>query len=274
MKKIILSLIFSLILLPANAKVDKTSAEYLKNKKHFAIMNPIAENLVEKTLRKALTDNIGDYKYNVKFEMYSLSSLKKGIFKRAEASAHDLVIDNIPIKYLKVKTTEDYVWLDLKNKPVKFKSDCIFGYDIELTEESINTALQQENYKKKITKVNNLAYPLFSMIDVKTVVKNNKLYFIINYNLPLSSNSDKVRTFVVASDFKVENGKILVKDIKINKSYKNLSLHKIANLLNLLDPLTFTLAELNDNKCKTKIENVTINDNIVKINGKIFVKGE
>ena len=48
MKKIVV-LIITLVLgfLPVCAKVDRADADYLKHKKHFAIMNPLAENIAE-----------------------------------------------------------------------------------------------------------------------------------------------------------------------------------------------------------------------------------
>ena len=49
MKKILSLILISLtVFMPVFAKTDKTSAEYLKNKKHLAIMNPIVENVAEK----------------------------------------------------------------------------------------------------------------------------------------------------------------------------------------------------------------------------------
>ena len=47
-----------------------------------------------------------------------------------------------------------------------------------------------------------------------------------------------------------------------------------SNLINLLDPLSFTLSILDKKKCNAKVENVKIVDNIIQINGKIFVKGD
>ena len=82
MKKIILLLVISILTFaPAFSKTDKTSADYLKNKKHFAIMNPIAESIAQKIIKKSLKKDIGEGKYKVKFEGYTLSSMKKGIFK-------------------------------------------------------------------------------------------------------------------------------------------------------------------------------------------------
>ena len=82
MKKIVV-LIITLVLgfLPVCAKVDRADADYLKHKKHFAIMNPLAENIAEKAIKKSLKKKIGAGRYKVKFEAYTLSSLRKGVFK-------------------------------------------------------------------------------------------------------------------------------------------------------------------------------------------------
>ena len=258
--------------MPVFAKTDKNSIEYLINKKHFAIVNPIAENFVEKLINKALKDKVGKFKYKTKFEIYTLSSLKRGIFKRAEVTAYDFTFDNIPVKYVNIKSLDEYIWIDVKSDPMKFKSDANLEYNIELTEESINAALDKKDYQKKLAKINNIAYPLFTIHDLNIRVKNDNFIFIMSYSLPLSS-SNKVRTFTAASNFIIENGKIKVDNIKIDKTYAKMPLHKIANLLNLLDPLTFTLSELTDNKCKSKIESVKVENNIIKINGKIFIEG-
>ena len=54
MKKLLTFLLInSFLIMPAFAQADKTSAEYLKNKKHFAIMNPLAEKIAEKAIKKS-----------------------------------------------------------------------------------------------------------------------------------------------------------------------------------------------------------------------------
>ncbi len=78
---------------------------------------------------------------------------------------------------------------------------------------------------------------------------------------------------MVSTNFNVVNGIIKARDIGIDKAYGNLSLEKVTNLINLLDPLSFTIDLVNVRKCKGKIENVKIEDNIFQINGKMFVEG-
>lgn len=95
----------------------------------------------------------------------------------------------------------------------------------------------------------------------------------MSYNFPISP-SRKDKTFVVKTGLKVERNKISADDISFDSSYGALSADKVTNLINILDPLTFALDLMNTKKCNARIENVKIIDNIIQINGKIYVKGE
>ena len=149
----------------------------------------------------------------------------------------------------------------------------IYSYEIKLSEQSVNQALEKKDYEKNLEKINNLDYPLFILNNVDIKLKNNKIYLLMYYNFPVApAKIDK--TFMISTSFKVENHRIKAYDIDINKAYGVISETKVANLLNLLDPLTFTLSLLNTKKCNAIVENVKIIDNIIVVNGKIYVKGE
>lgn len=269
-KGLLILLIMNFLLLSVSAKTDKDSVEYLKNKKHFSIVNPFIEGVVQKVIKKTLKKEIGEGSYRIKFDGYTFSSMKKGIFKNLEIIGKNLTIEEIPIPYLKLKTLTDYNWIDFNEEPIKIKSDIVFAYEIEITEKSINQALKQDNYQKTLEKLNKRAYPLFTMHDVRVRIKHNKVHIIMDYSLPLASNK-KRKTFMVSTNFQVDNGKIKASNIGIDNSYGNLPIDKVTNLVNLIDPLSFTLAQLNENNCKGQVENVKIEDNIIQINGKIFI---
>ena len=174
-KVVVLSVIFALGFLPACAKTDTTSADYLKNKKHFAIMNPLAENIAEKAIKKSLKKQIGAGKYKVKFEAYTLSSLKKGVFKNLEITGKNIEVEGIEIPYLDLKNETTYNWIDISTDPVDIKSDMIFNYSVELNEDSINQALKHKSFDKKMQRINKLAYPLFTLQEVKTRIRHDRL---------------------------------------------------------------------------------------------------
>lgn len=274
MKKFFILFVISFsLILSVQAQTDKISEDYLKNKKHLAISNPLVENIVEKAIKKSLKKEIGKGKYKVKFEGYTLLSMKKGIFKFLEIIGKNIVIEDIPVPYLKLKTISDYNWIDYRENPITIKTNTSFYYELELDEDSISKALDTKNYQKQLDKVNNIAYPLFRINDVKVRIRQDKTHIIIYYTLPLS-NSKKNKTFMVSTDFKVDNGKVKASNVAFDSSYGKLPLDKVSNLVNLINPLNFTLDLLKDEKCKGQVENVKIVNNILKINGRIFIEAK
>ena len=273
MKKIlILSIAAIMLSAPVWAKTDTTSKEYLQTKKHFSIMNPIAESIAQSVIKRSLKKETGA-NFKVKFEGYTLSSMRKGIFKNLEITGKDVDVEGIVIPYLKVKSVSDYNWVDYTQDPVVYKTNMTFYYDMTLDEDSINNALKTKEYQNTLEKINDIAYPLFEMKGVKVRILNNKMYIITEYNFPIAPSKNN-KTFMMTSDFMVENGKIIAKDVSVHEAYGNLSLNKVTNLVNLLNPLAFTVSALDTKKCKGKIENVNFVDNKIQIDGKIFVKGD
>lgn len=270
MKKFLILLIVVCMSCSAFA-VDKTSEEYLINRKHAAFMNPLVECIAQSQIKKALKKETGaDFK--VKFEGYTLSSMKAGVFKYLDITGKNVTIEGVEIPYLKFKTLSEYNRIDYTSDPVLVKSDMEFYYEMHLSEKSINDALKSKEYRKTIQKVNKKAYPLFMLTDVRAKIKNNRVYIIMDYNFPINP-AGKNKTFMVSTNFNVINGIIKARDIGLDSAYGNLPLEKVTNLINLLDPLSFTLDLVNTRKCKGKIENVKIEDNIFKVNGRMFVKG-
>ena len=272
MKKILLLLIIVGLSCGATFATDKYSEDYLKNNKHFAIMNPIAEGVVEHTIKSALKKETGA-NFKVKFSGYTLASMKKGIFKELELTGKDVNVDDITIPYVHLKSLSDYNYIDYTKDPIVFKSDMTYAYDMRLSEDSLNKALEHGNYKAVINNINNLAYPMFQVKSVKTKILGNKFYILTYYNFPIAP-SPKDKVFAASSDFEVKNGKIRAINVKLDSAYGKVSLSKVANMLNLLNPLEFTMLLLESKECKANIENVKIVDNNVQVNGKIFIKGE
>ena len=252
------------------AGIDKYSVEYLQNNNHFSITKCFAESAVKKAIKKALKKETGS-NFDVKFEGYTLSSIKRGIFKYIEISGHDVKVDNVTVPYVHLVSLDDYNYIDYKKNPIEFKCDMTYKYDLLLDDETINAALKDSDYNKTLAKVNKIASPFFVIKGVKTKITDNKFYIVTDYNLPLAVTKD--RSFVAQSDFEVIDGKIKAKNVSIDTSYGNLGLNKVANLINYLNPLEFTVDLIDNNKHKTTIENINIVDNKVKVDGKIYVKG-
>lgn len=273
MKKFItLTVAFLIFALPVFSAKDTSSEEYLKSKKHISIVNPLAEKIVEKAILHSLKKETKG-KYKVKFEGYTLSSMKKGIFKYLEITGKKVKTKDIEIPYFNIKSASDYNWIDYNQHPIVFKSDMVFDTVTHFSENSINDALNTEEYLKILRKVNKRTYPMFTLNSVKVKIKNNKMYIIIGYNFPISPK-EKDRTFMVSSKLKVVNNKIQTYDVAFNEAYGNLPLYKVTNLVNLLNPLNFTVKLFDDKNCDVNIEDIKIKDDIVIVNGKMYIKGD
>ena len=272
MKKL-LSILFVLYLTIACVSAqDRYSDSYLKSKSHLSPGKSIVENIVENSIKGVLKKETGA-KFDVKFKGYTLSSIKKGIFKSLEIKGSNVTTQGILIPYVHLVSLTDYNYIDYTREPIKFKSDMEFAYDMLLDENTINAALAMEEYNKVTGKVNKIAYPLFMIKGVKTKIINNRLYIVMNYNFTIVKAS-KDRSFVTSTDLKIIDGKIIASDVKLDSAYGNISLDKVANLINLLNPLEFTIDMLDSKQCNANIENVKIVDNQVKVDGKIYIKGE
>lgn len=257
---------------PIYAKPDKTSEDYLKNKHHFAIMNPVAEKIAQKIIKKALKKEAKG-KYKVQLDGYNLYSLKKGIFKYLKITGKNIDVNDIKVPYMKMFTSTDYNWIDYSQNPVVFKSDMIFDYEMHLSEETINKALESDDYQKKLQKVNKLAYPLFTLYNIRVNIKEDRLYILMEYNFPIKP-ARRNKTFKVSSKVNIVSNKLKLSDISMDEAYGKLPLDKVANLVNLVDPLSFTLDLIDNKNCDGRLDSIKIDNNIIKINGRIYIKKE
>lgn len=271
-KYLIIAIMFLITISCSEAFQDRYSKEYLQNKKHVSIINPLVENYVKKEIKKSLKKQTGN-DFEVVFAGYTVSSIKKGIFKTLEISSENLKIENVPIPYINIKTLTDYNYIDYTKNPIVYKSDMTFAYKLDLSEQSINEALKNKKYQKTINKINKLAYPLFNLTNVSIKIAENKLYLVMDYNFPIARASQD-RTFIASTELEVKDGKIQAKNVQVDKIYGDLGLNRVAYLINLLNPLEYTLSLIDSKECKAKIENINIIDNIIHIDGKMFVKAD
>lgn len=272
MKKLLVFIIMTFCFISPVLSRDTLSEDYLKNKKHFFSMSFLGENAVEKVLKHALKKEApGDYKVN--FKGYTLSSLKEGIFKYLEVTGKDVTAENIEIPYFNIKTVTDYNWIDYNQNPIVYKSDMEFDFVAHLSDKSINNALETEEYKKVLNKVSQKAYPIFTLNKVNVKLKNDKMYIIMSYNFPITPRA-KDKTFVVSTGLHIVDNEIKTCNVLFDSLYGNLPQNKVVNLVNLVDPLNYLSKQFKIDNGEVKINEIKIEDDIVVINGKIFIKGE
>ncbi|MBE7703423.1 MAG: hypothetical protein E7Z89_05155 [Cyanobacteria bacterium SIG28] len=270
--RIFLLFLLLMIFLPAHAGYDKTSEDYLKNRRHITPITPAVENFAQTVVKSALKKETGR-NFKVKLSAYTLSSMRKGIFKSLDVYGNDVEIKGINLSFVHVYTLSDYNWIDYKQNPPVFKSDINCAYEIGLSQDAINEALLAPKYQKEIEKINQQVYPLFCIKKVQTELTDDRIKVIIFYNYPLSPREND-RRFSVSTNLAIQNGEIISTKVYLDRKYRNLSSQSVLNLINLLKPLEYTLDFLNPGNCNFNIENVNIINNIIQIGGKILIKGE
>ena len=120
--RIFLLFLLLIIVLPAHAGYDKTSETYLKNRRHITPITPAVENFAQTVVKSALKKETGR-NFKVKLSAYTLSSMRKGIFKSLDVYGNDVEIKGINLSFVHVYTLSDYNWIDYKQNPPVFKSD-------------------------------------------------------------------------------------------------------------------------------------------------------
>lgn len=273
MKKFLSFFIVLIIFItPVFSENYKVSEDYLKNNKHPFSMNFMGEIAAKTAIKHALKKQAPG-KYKVKFRGYTLYGLKQGVFKNLEVIGKNIKTKDIEIPYFRIKTLTDYNWIDYKQSPIVFKSDMKLEFELQLSEKSINEGLETEEYKNILRKINKRVYPLFTLNEVQVKIKNNKMHIIISYNFPMSPREND-KKFSVSSKLHIVNNEIIPYDVAFDKAYGNFPLKKVINLMNILNPLSFTMNLIDDKNCNIKIEETKILDDIVVINGKMYVKGD
>ena len=271
-KLLLLGIIFTVCAFPGiSAFCADTQNNVPDTKPQFGI-GFISENIVSSAIKNALKKEAPG-KYKIKFKGYSLGSIKKGIFKYLEITGKNIKTKDTEIPYFNIKSISNYNWIDYNQNPIVFKSDMEYDYVVHFSEKSINDALKTEEYEKTIRKVNKKVFPLLTVNKVTVKISNEKVYLLIDYNFPLAPMTDD-KTVIVSSRLKVVNKEICACGIALENSYGNIPLQKVTGLVNVLNPLKFVQKLLNSENAEATVEEIKITDDIVIINGKIYIKGE
>ena len=272
MKKIFIILIFIAVALPSLSVAADITEDSVKNCKNPIKMSFFGENIAASAIKHALKKEAPG-RYKVKIKGYSLSSMKKGVFKYLEITGRHVNANEIEIPFFNIKTVTDYNRIDLSQNSVIIKSDMVFDCNMRLSEKSVNDALETEEYNKVLRKINKKMFPILTLNKVNIKIKNDRMHITMSYNFPLAPR-EKDRTFTFSSGINIANNEIRPSNISFDTANGNLPLSKVTSLINMLNPLNYTIKFLGDNQCDIKIEQAQIVDDNIIINGKIYIKGD
>lgn len=226
-----------------------------------------AQSILKSQIKKEAR---GDF--DVKLKSYSLSDLKAGRFKSLEITGKNIIADDVYLSLLKLKTLCDYNYIvyDKKNKTATFKEDFGMAFATSITEDDLNNTMNANGYKELIDEINSLgkSYKLFNITQSKAKLRNNQFLYVFQVAFPFINTKQNI---VVSSDVNVSNGKLYLSHTRVINDLFSVDLGKVSDMLNYLNPLSFSLSILENKDATLTVKDAVIKDNRIDIDGTIIV---
>ena len=232
------------------------------------IAKQVAKNIIKKELKAMVKGNI-----KVKLDSYSVFDLKKGIIKGMELSASDIVSEDVYVSQLNAKTLCDFNYINYTKNPIEYKVPMPLDFTMALSESDLNKSFfNEENdvYKDRLKQINLIMHDVLVTKKISAEIRRNRFYIIMNGYVPLIKIPVKV---TVSSDINVKNNQIMLNDTLTRGLSKFVSSDTMNEIINMVNPLEYTLNSFETTRDKIIINNVKIIDNKIQING-IMVLGE
>jgi len=226
----------------------------------------IAQSMIKGDLKKATNQN-----FDVVVKSYSFQDFIHGRFKSIIISGKNINIEGAYLTSLKLKTLCDFNHVQFRQNSMVFKENMIVGFSTEISNSDLMKTMKSNGYLDKLNCVNvegcGITFFKLSGADVK--IKNNKLYFTIRITSQLLLT--KPIDIVMATDLKVEDGRIVLTKVDLGDMAKGIDSKKLAYHLNAMNPLTFSLDVLENKTAKMCIKHVDIIGDKIIVDGNIFI---
>ncbi len=233
-------------------------------------LNFTQTKISEAVLKKSISKTVkGDKNLKVDIESYSAKDLKNGIFKSLLISGENVVVEDIYLSSLELKSLCDfnYVQYDKKGN-LTFKEDFPMSFNITMDSDDINNTMKSEKYKKVINDVNKLGLGGIKVASTTSSIRGNKFYYALNIEIPFIKKEQKVE---ISADIKVKNGKIDFDNTRLASNSFNLDLKRFDFLMDYLNPLDFSVNIFNNKDAKVYIKNIAIKNNTIVTDGTVVV---
>lgn len=231
--------------------------------------NFLAEKIGGALIKKAVKKEINSGTVKAKLDSYSVRDLKAGRFKTIEITGKNVDAQGVFISNFSLKTLCDFNYIvDDKKGNVTVKENIPMALEVEITEQDLNNTMNSADYKRVIADVNRLAGGIFEVNSTYVKLKNNKMYYVVKYNLPFVR---KTKEIVLTADLCVDNGKIVLANTSFAGANSSLDINKFSKLLNYINPLDFSAKILENKDAKVSIKNVKISDGKILMNGVLTV---
>ena len=225
----------------------------------------ISEAVLKKSILKTVK---GDKNLKVDIESYSAKDLKNGIFKSLSVSGENVVIEDIYLSSLELKSICDfnYVQYDKKGN-LKFKEDFPMSFNIQMSNDDLNKTMQSEKYKNLINNFNKKSFAGIRVSSTEASIRGNKFYYTIGISIPFM----KVQKLALSADLSVKDGQINFENTRLTSNSFNFDLKKVNSIMQYLNPLDFSVNILDNKNARIFIRNVAIKNNVINAEGVVII---
>lgn len=231
--------------------------------------NFLAEKIGASLLKKAIKKNIESGTIKTDLQSYSVRDLKAGRFKSIEITGKNVNAQGVYITSFDLKTLCNFNYIvDNKKGDVIIKENMPMSLKVEISEDDLNKTMLSSDYKRIISDVNSLAGGFFEINSTQVRLKDNKMYYVLKYNMPFVRKSKEI---ALCANLHIDNGKIALADTSFVGSGTTLDINKFSKLLNYINPLDFSAKILENKDAKVNIKNIKIVDKKITMDGIVTV---
>lgn len=286
MKKAIPLLIFVTLfatILFANKTVAVCNYKELCPKKAYGLSSKMSQSISMRTGATLLSEKIAQakirddlkkatkQKFDVSVKSFSLQDLVHGRLKSITISGKNLNIEGAYLTSLELKTVCDFNYVQINKNPIRFKENMIVDFTTVISDQDLTKTMKSSGYLDKLNCVNveGCGITFFKLSGAGVNIKNNKL----NFKVKITSHLllEKPLDIAMSTDLKAENGRIVLTKTDLGNIVKGVDLSRVANQLNSINPLTFSLDVLENKNTKMCIKKVEIDGNKIIVSGNIFI---
>lgn len=235
-------------------------------------MNFLSRAIANSVVKSELKKSTGAKGFKVKMNSFSAKDLAAGRFRGLDISGDNLDFDGVYVTQFNANTVCDFNYVKATTKDIKFKENFIMKYNMTISDVDLRKTLLSKNYLTFLNSLNIKVGPmnLMELKDVDVKLKADKFYFILKMNNQIFGRNVPV-TLNMSSKMKIENGQFKVSEVTFENFNQKISLTQLTNVLNLINPLNFTVDVLNNKNTKLALNNFDIKGNKIMLDGTVFV---